>query len=71
MVVNPGDVTITVRQTKFFKTRILPLPEERHTQTGDRQQMLFVAGTDSGSVDLGSSVPEVTNRRPIKRKGLG
>ena len=24
--VNPGDGTITVRQTKFFKTRILPLP---------------------------------------------
>ena len=25
--VNPGDGTITVRQTKFFKTRILPLPD--------------------------------------------
>ncbi|MGX5805174.1 tyrosine-type recombinase/integrase [Bradyrhizobium sp. Arg314] len=25
--VKPGDGTITVRQTKFFKTRILPLPD--------------------------------------------
>ncbi|MBO0754877.1 MAG: tyrosine-type recombinase/integrase [Bradyrhizobiaceae bacterium] len=30
--VNPGDRTITVRQTKFFKTRILPLPDSVMTE---------------------------------------
>jgi integrase len=30
--VNPGDGTITVRQTKFFKTRILPLPDSVMTE---------------------------------------